>query len=155
MFRPNFDIGRISEVIQNQGPKTKLLENDLIRIQCFPVYSFLVTLNVSVVDYLSVDIEGYELEVLKTIPFDKVTFKVVTVEVKNAPGGSSFTQRFMESKGFKTAGKFYRQGEPLDLIFVHKSVDVSPSAMQLIESKYYNTAYLNDDNNRHLPVLGE
>ena len=33
------------------------------------------------VDYFSLDIEGAELQVLKTIPFDKVDIKILDVEV--------------------------------------------------------------------------
>ena len=42
-----------------------------IQIQCFPLYSLLLALNQTRVDFLSLDIEGYELSVLKTIPFEK------------------------------------------------------------------------------------
>ena len=47
-----------------------------IEIQCLPLYSILLALDVTTVDFFSLDIEGSELEILKTIPFDKVTFKV-------------------------------------------------------------------------------
>ena len=46
-----------------------------ILAQCFPVYSLLLSLNRTTVDYFSLDVEG-----LETIPFDKVDIKVLTVE---------------------------------------------------------------------------
>jgi len=35
-----------------------------------------MALGVETVDYFSLDIQGAELEILKTIPFDKIKFKV-------------------------------------------------------------------------------
>ncbi len=47
-----------------------------LRIQCFPVYSLLLALGNPTVDYFSLDIEGAEYPVLKTIPFDKVSIQI-------------------------------------------------------------------------------
>lgn len=44
--------------------------------QCFPIYAILSALNLTTVDYFSLDIEGAELDVLKTIPWNKVLIKV-------------------------------------------------------------------------------
>ena len=43
-----------------------------IRVQCFPLYSVLMALGNPRVDYFSLDIEGAEFPVLKTVPWDKV-----------------------------------------------------------------------------------
>jgi hypothetical protein len=51
-----------------------------IKVQCFPLYSILAALGVSHVDYFSLDIEGAEVEVLKTIPFSDLTFDAFSVE---------------------------------------------------------------------------
>ena len=58
-----------------------------LSVQCFPLFSVLSALGVDHVDYLSLDVEGAELDILKTIPFDRVTFDVMTVEyhVANCP----------------------------------------------------------------------
>jgi hypothetical protein len=45
-----------------------------IRKQCFPLYSLLLALGNPTVDYLSLDVEGTELGILKTIPWDKVNY---------------------------------------------------------------------------------
>ena len=52
-----------------------------IRIQCFPISSLVLALGNPVIDYLSLDIEGAELEVLKTIPFDKIKIQLISVEI--------------------------------------------------------------------------
>jgi len=95
-----------------------------IRVQCFPIYSFIVALDVKVVDFMTVDVEGDELKILKTIPFDKVLIKVLAVEIVTSPEGQGPTREFMESKGYRTLGVFYHGERPFDLIFVHHSVQV-------------------------------
>jgi len=50
--------------------------NDTVQVQCLPLYSILLALNRTTVDLFSLDIEGHELSVLKTIPYDKVDIKV-------------------------------------------------------------------------------
>ena len=55
---------------------------DTIPIQCFPLYSVLLAVNRTSVDYFSLDIEGHELKVLKTIPWHKVDIKVIKLHIK-------------------------------------------------------------------------
>ena len=56
-------------------------ENPLIHeTVCFPLYSILLAMNRTQVDYLSLDVEGLELPILKTIPFDKLQIKMLSVE---------------------------------------------------------------------------
>ena len=52
-----------------------------IRLQCVPLYSVLQALGNPRVDFFSLDIEGADLQVLKTIPFDLVDFSVIMIEV--------------------------------------------------------------------------
>lgn len=50
-----------------------------ISVQCFPFIDLMAALNVTTVNYFSLDIEGYELEVLKTIPFDRINIQVNSI----------------------------------------------------------------------------
>lgn len=64
-----------------------------IRMQCFPVYSVLLAMGNPVVDYFSLDIEGAEYPVLKTIPFEKVCgLKFKMGVLKNVEQVSLFKQ---------------------------------------------------------------
>jgi hypothetical protein len=45
-------------------------------VDCFPIYSLLKAAGMTKLDFLSLDLEGVELQVLSTIPFDKVDIKV-------------------------------------------------------------------------------
>lgn len=47
-----------------------------ITVQCFPLYSIMLAVNRSLIDVFSLDIEGDELKVLKTIPLHKLLIKV-------------------------------------------------------------------------------
>ncbi len=49
-----------------------------LKVPCFPLYSILAAMNIKQVDFLNLDVEGVELEVLKTIPFDQLIIKVNT-----------------------------------------------------------------------------
>jgi len=63
-----------------------------VSVQCFPLYSILLALNQLTVDFFSLDVEGDELRVLKTIPFNKVSYTccvfVVVVVVFLVGGGA-------------------------------------------------------------------
>ena len=72
---------------KDQRPGERALAGGLIRnkerwylhpvnVQCLPLYSVLLAMNRTTVDFLSLDVEGSELDILKTVPFQKVIFKV-------------------------------------------------------------------------------
>lgn len=73
-------MGRIAndEVVEDEviSDSFEKKEQSFVNVQCFPFYTYLLALNITVIDYFSLDIEGSELNVLKTIPFDKVDIKV-------------------------------------------------------------------------------
>lgn len=70
---------------------------------CVPLYALLSAINVTTVDYFSLDIEGAELGVLKTIPWDKLNVTVLSVEVSPVDGrkGGGALHAFILSKGYK------------------------------------------------------
>ena len=57
-----------------------------ITVQCFPLQSVLVALNNPIVDYFSLDVEGSELPILKSLDWDNVnissTVLILYVRVK-------------------------------------------------------------------------
>ncbi|KAA0203323.1 hypothetical protein HAZT_HAZT000366, partial [Hyalella azteca] len=68
MFEQQFNLGKIS----SNDVDFTLNMTGVIAVQCLPLYSLLLALNVTTVHYFSLDVEGFELEVLKTIPWDKI-----------------------------------------------------------------------------------
>ncbi|EFX85456.1 hypothetical protein DAPPUDRAFT_314237 [Daphnia pulex] len=82
------------------------VDPDLVSIQCFPFYSILLAVGRTRVDFFSLDVEGHELKILKTIPWHKVEIKSLTVEWDNMPEGQEALSRFMEESGFIRIGAF-------------------------------------------------
>jgi hypothetical protein len=77
-FRINYALGQIVGIglpEKNLTGKASSLGRE-VDIQCFPLYSILLAVGRVQVDFFSLDVEGHELLVLKTIPFDKVNIKV-------------------------------------------------------------------------------
>ncbi|KAK3577438.1 hypothetical protein CHS0354_032287 [Potamilus streckersoni] len=94
----------MGHVIQNDEDRRWVEENlnkwDLIEVPCFPLLSILLALEQMEVDYFSLDIEGYELAVLKSIPFDKVKIRFLTVEfMQGQEGYASQIKSFLEMNG--------------------------------------------------------
>ena len=54
-------------------------------VQCFSLYSLLVALGQKDINYFSLDVDGPELDILQTIPFDKVKIDIITVEYHASP----------------------------------------------------------------------
>lgn len=51
-----------------------------VMVECVPLYSLLLALEVTHVDYFSLDVDGIDLDILRTIPFDKIQIDVMSVE---------------------------------------------------------------------------
>jgi len=88
-FNQKFNQGRISES-QLEG----------VPVQCFPLYSILAAVNRTVVDYFSLDIEGDELAVLQTIPWESVHIQTLSVEFIHGKEGKEKIREFMAEKGY-------------------------------------------------------
>lgn len=80
------------EIAQFGGSK------EVITVTCYNLNDILAQHNITHIDYLSIDTEGGELDILKSIDFDAVSIHVIGVE-NNFPKNSSIRQ-FMEQKGF-------------------------------------------------------
>ena len=58
-------------------------ERRTMEIQCLPLTSIIKALGNPTIDYLSLDIEGAELQVLQSVAFDEVDIKVISIEVNH------------------------------------------------------------------------
>ena len=57
----------------------------LEKVECYPLYSLLLSIGQERnIDFFSLDVEGAELAVLKTIPWDKVRIELVMIEVNHS-----------------------------------------------------------------------
>ena len=76
------------------------------------------------IDYVSLDIEGVELDVIKTIPFHKLKIRVMSVEynhIVKIPGADSDMKKLFESNGYRIATTVLG-GTASGYIFAHKDV---------------------------------
>ena len=71
MFRQHFNIGKIASLDVDNS-----LTTGLVPVQCLPLYTILLALNRTKIDYFSLDVEGNELDVLRTIPWNKINITV-------------------------------------------------------------------------------
>lgn len=80
-------------------------------VQCLPLYSLLLALGNPRVDFFSLDIEGAEMPVLRTIPWDKVNIEIILIETNKL----NVTEliEFMTDKGYKAT-----EMPPYDHLFV-------------------------------------
>ncbi|XP_018010969.1 uncharacterized protein LOC108668294 [Hyalella azteca] len=111
---PVFDIGR--EAWGNTLVDAEKTSKS-VGVPCYPFYSILAALGNPVVDYMSLDVEGVELKVLKSIPWDDVKIRVITIEIFLLPEGPEALRTFMEGKGFK----FIKQLNQ-DYLFINKQL---------------------------------
>lgn len=81
---------------------------------CFPLHSYLLALNVTTVDLLSLDTQGSEVNIIKTIPWGEVVIRVVVMEVLDHTHYHAELVEYMRGKGFVLVGRF------VDYIFVRE-----------------------------------
>ncbi|KAK3856136.1 hypothetical protein Pcinc_037517 [Petrolisthes cinctipes] len=86
-----------------------------VPVYCFPLYSYLLALNVTTIDVLSLDTQGSEIDIVKTIPWEMITVRVLVVELVNYQN-TAFLE-YMESRGYILVNYivdyiFVRDGDP-------------------------------------------
>ncbi|XP_011259093.2 uncharacterized protein LOC105253039 isoform X3 [Camponotus floridanus] len=94
-----------------------------IRVQCFPLILYIAALKIKTIDYFSLDIEGNEIDVLETIPFNEVDIKALSVEYIHNPKGQKYLIDMMEQRGYYVYS-FVKQMDNLanDIIFVKRNM---------------------------------
>ena len=76
-------------------------EQRIEHVQCFPFYSVMAAMGNPRIDYFSLDVEGSELGILKTIPFDQVSIGLMTIEVNHYPKAKQeIIKEIMDKNGF-------------------------------------------------------
>ena len=91
----NFMEDKHKERIEEYHP-----ESEIVKVQCFPLFSILQAMGISHVDYFSLDIEGAELEVLRTLPLDKISVDVFSIEYKISYDKKASDAKFAEIEAY-------------------------------------------------------
>lgn len=84
---------------------------------CFPLVSYLLALNVSTIDFLSLDTQGTEIGILKSLPWDAITIRVIIVEIEDSTFDPGFIS-YMRGRGYvliahETDYIFVKDGDPV------------------------------------------
>lgn len=91
----NEHVNRIDREMKQHGGKKKILYSSSYRLE-----TIFDTHDVTHVDYLSIDTEGTEMNVLRGINFDKVTIDVIEAEV-NYPQDEKTIGEFLTQHGYQ------------------------------------------------------
>ena len=78
----------------------------VVSAQCFPLYTILLALDLPTIDLFSLDVEGAEAAILRTIPFDKVKINFIYVEHNHVQKAKKEIHEILTSNGFEYAGDF-------------------------------------------------
>ncbi|MEM6932257.1 MAG: FkbM family methyltransferase [Pseudomonadota bacterium] len=89
----SYDKGLLSQV--EADPRH---EGEVIEVKVQPLAQILDAHHLREIDYISLDVEGAEMQVLSTFPFEK--YKIAAMTIENNLGDVKITE-LMRSKGFK------------------------------------------------------
>lgn len=80
------------------------------RVKCFPLYSLMLACNRVTYDLLSLGVHGHELEILQTLPFDRVQIEVISIHLSEdiARGYVNELTKFLADKSYKLQKTFGR-----------------------------------------------
>ncbi|XP_065355516.1 protein Star [Calliphora vicina] len=82
------------------------------RVKCFPLYTIMLASNRVEYDLLSLGVHGHELEILRTLPFDKIKIEIISIHLlENQEDVSNYVQtitKFLQGKSYKLQKKFGR-----------------------------------------------
>jgi len=101
----DFDFESVNGGNAMAGIASDLPSKTTAKVQCYPVYSLLFAMNNPTVNLFVLDIEGFELAVLRNIPWDKVDIEVLSVETDMAgkiqkDSSPELIIQFMAEKGY-------------------------------------------------------
>lgn len=105
------------EMIHNETIGKPVLHDHpryLTTVYCLPIFSILQAIGQTTIDFFSLDVEGAEPNVLRSIPFDKLDIKILCIEMEHC--GEKVIDDILVPAGYE----FVRKIE-IDLIYVKKS----------------------------------
>nr|XP_053642583.1 uncharacterized protein LOC128695782 [Cherax quadricarinatus] len=84
---------------------------------CFPLVSYIIALNISKIDFFSLDTQGMEEYILKAVPWEEVSVRVLVIEIEDSAYAPRIIQ-YLTGKGYVlldylTDYIFVKQGDPV------------------------------------------
>ncbi|KAH8392446.1 hypothetical protein KR215_008896 [Drosophila sulfurigaster] len=82
------------------------------RVKCFPLYTIMLACERTEYDLLSLGVQGHELEILQTLPFDKIKIEIISIHLlEDHEDVHDYEQRitkFLASKSYRLQRKIAR-----------------------------------------------
>ena len=122
-------LSRFDKIETDLGRQRKNKVAKVKMIQCFPLYSILLACGRTNIDLFSLDIEGAELDVLKTIPWTKVDIKVLLVEYEHIKEGKKALVDFLTSKGYTRTNSPSARGMKQDIVFIKNGFEYNKASL--------------------------
>lgn len=98
---------------ERDGVKINSVHSNLIddpswftRVKCFPLYSLLLAINKTNIDFLSLESGGTELQILETIPFDRVNINIIDVHLYTNENEKESIKKFLAKKSYNFVQNF-------------------------------------------------
>lgn len=76
------------------------------RVKCFPIYSLLLAMNMTNIDYFILNTGGTELQVLETIPFERVKIEIIGIHLDSNELEKNTIDKFLLAKNYIFMQKF-------------------------------------------------
>lgn len=109
----NYDPKHLERIERETEDNPQTLTKSKVYVKTQQLAKILSERNIKEVDYCSIDVEGSELEILKSIDFNNVKFGIFTIE---DPYNNPDVKKIMETNGFVPEGKVGP-----DLLYKNKS----------------------------------
>ncbi|XP_053663160.1 protein Star [Anopheles marshallii] len=103
------------------------------RVKCFPVYTLMLAVNRTSIDLLSLGCHGQELQILQTIPFDRVNIKVISIHLVHYYEEDEMiidVDEYVQSIGRFLMSKSYKLVRSMDRNFIYQHLSVLSAAKQ-------------------------
>ncbi|XP_035915761.1 protein Star isoform X1 [Anopheles stephensi] len=103
------------------------------RVKCFPVYTLMLAVNRTSIDLLSLGCHGQELQILQTIPFDRVHIKVISIHLVHYYEEDEMmidVDEYVQTIGRFLMSKSYKLVRSMDRNFIYQHLSVLSAAKQ-------------------------
>ena len=116
-FTMNNELGGLDPHAHKTNKKIKNKGGSKSSVQCFPLYPLLLAVGHTRIDYFSLDVEGSELPILRTIPWHALYIDVIGVEYKVYRGTAKQHNERLEQyrELFRSLNGMYKEVKQFDL----------------------------------------
>ncbi|XP_065557888.1 uncharacterized protein LOC136025822 [Artemia franciscana] len=94
---------------------------ETVKVSCFPFWMILHALDVTTVDVLFLDVEGGELNILKTIPFAKLSISAILVEYDGRKDYLQKIESFLTNIGYELFNLYSNSWTNGDALFLRRT----------------------------------